>query len=315
MDRLRILAETQGYFTRTDALADGHDDNSIRRAIKARLWVRLRQGTYTFTDLAAVADEKQIHLARARSVARKLGPRVALSHTTGALEHDLAVWDADLALVHVTRLDGGPGHTDAGVKYHEGFCSEDDVVEIDGMLVTIPVRAALETASLLSTEAAVVLLDSLLRSGVSREELQAMFARIARWPSTQSLHVPVRMADGRAESVGESRGRFFCYGHGLPAPELQFEVRDASGLLIGTTDFAWPKYRTLGEFDGRIKYGRLLRPGEEPGDAVFREKVREDRMREALGWGMVRLVWSDLYAGRATADRIRRQLQLGARAA
>lgn len=309
MDRLRILAETQGYFTRPDALAAGHDDNSIRRAVKARLWVRLRQGVYTFADLAATATETALHLARARSVARKLGDRVALSHTSAALVHGLTVWGADLSIVHVTRLDGGAGHIGAGVQHHEGLCVDDDLVEVDGMLVVRPARAGLETASLLTTEGGVVVLDSLLRAGTPRDELAATFALMERWPRTGHLQVAVRMADPRSESVGESRTRHLCYAHGLPAPELQFEVRDPSGWLIGTTDFAWPRHGLLGEFDGKVKYGRLLRPGEQPGDAVFREKVREDRLREALRWGMVRIVWSDLYDGAATAARIRRLLR------
>ena len=309
MDRLRILAETQGYFTRTDALAEDFDDNSIRRAIKTKLWVRLRQGTYTYADLWAAATEADVHTAKARAVARKLGHRVALSHTSAALEHGLTVWGADLSLVHVTRLDGGAGHTEAGVVHHEGFCTEVDLVEIDGNLVVRKARAAVECASLLTIEAAIVVLDSLLRSGCSREELLSVFALMSRWPGMQGLQVAVRMADGRAESVGESRSRHLFYAHGLPAPELQFEVRDADGTLVGTVDFAWPAYGLLGEFDGKVKYGRFLKPGEEPSDAVFREKVREDRLREVLQWGMVRLVWSDLYRGVETAARIRRLLR------
>lgn len=312
MDRLRILAETQGYFTRPDALAEGFDDNSIRRALKAKLWVRLRAGTYTYADLWAAGTEVDVHTAKARSVARKLGHRVALSHTSAALEHGLTVWDADLSLVHVTRLDGGAGHTEAGVVHHEGFCAEMDLVEIDGILVVRKARAAIECASLLRSEAALVVLDSVLRSGCSREELLHAFALMSRWPGMQGLQVTVRMADGRAESAGESRSRHLFYAHGLPAPELQFEVRDANGTLVGTVDFAWPAYGLLGEFDGKVKYGRLLKPGEEPGDAVFREKVREDRLREALQWGMVRIVWSDLYRGGETAARIHRLLRADA---
>ena len=108
----------------------------------------------------------------------------------------------------------------------------------------------------------------------------------------QATRVPVRMADGRAESAGESRTRYLCYAHGLPAPELQYDVFDRAGILVGTTDFAWPEHRLLGEFDGRVKYERYLRPGETPGDAVFREKRREDRLCELLGWRMIRLVWA-----------------------
>ena len=66
----------------------------------------------------------------------------------------------------------------------------------------------------------------------------------------------------------------------------------------------------LGEFDGRIKYGRLLRPGEEPGDAVFAEKRREDAIRDEL-WGVVRWAWSDLHVPHRFAARVRRALERG----
>ncbi|MFD0806729.1 hypothetical protein ACFQ0K_11585 [Nocardioides caeni] len=93
--------------------------------------------------------------------------------------------------------------------------------------------------------------------------------------------------------MGESRGRWSFRSLGFPAPELQWEVRTSSGLLVGICDWAWPKYGLLGEFDGRVKYGRLLRDGQEPGDAVFDEKKREDLLREETGWPMVRFVWRD----------------------
>jgi hypothetical protein len=64
---------------------------------------------------------------------------------------------------------------------------------------------------------------------------------------------------------------------GLPTPELQFDVRDAGGMLIGRSDFAWHGGRLPGEFDGKVKYEKFLRPGESAGDAVFREKQLRTR--------------------------------------
>ena len=61
---------------------------------------------------------------------------------------------------------------------------------------------------------------------------------------------------------------------GLPAPVLQWEVCSPCGAVVARVDFGWPELRTVGEFDGRVKYGRLLRPGQDPGDAVFEEKRR-----------------------------------------
>ena len=120
------------------------------------------------------------------------------------------------------------------------------------------------------------------------------------------------MADGRADSPGESRGRWLFRASGLPAPALQYKVVRPDGTVAGTSDWAWREYGLLGEFDGRVKYGRLLKPGESPGDAVFREKRREDELREMTGWPMLRLIWSDYDHFLATAERIRRLMHRAA---
>ncbi len=63
------------------------------------------------------------------------------------------------------------------------------------------------------------------------------------------------------------------------------------------------------EFDGRVKYGRLLQPGQEPGDAVFQEKLREDALRRATGWAMERATWHDLSRPVDLARRTRRRMR------
>ena len=89
----------------------------------------------------------------------------------------------------------------------------------------------------------------------------------------------------------------------------QFQVYDADGVLRGTCDWGWPEQEHLGEFDGRVKYGRLLRPGQAPGDVVFAEKKREDQLRELTGWSMTRLTWDDLNRPRLTGQRLQRRLR------
>ena len=123
MDRLRIQAETHGYFTRPQALANGYDDKAIQRALRARQWTRIRQGVYTFPDLWAIADARSRHRALAHAVASRLGDRVLLSHVSAAERHGLELWDLDLDRVHLTRLDGATGRTEAGVVHHEGVCA------------------------------------------------------------------------------------------------------------------------------------------------------------------------------------------------
>jgi very-short-patch-repair endonuclease len=77
--------------------------------------------------------------------------------------------------------------------------------------------------------------------------------------------------------------------------------------VIARVDFLWREERTVGEFDGRIKYGRLLQPGQTPEDVIFAEKVREDLLRD-LGWTVVRWLWRDLYRSGVLRDRVLRAL-------
>ncbi|MGI3783723.1 MAG: hypothetical protein ACRYG2_23405, partial [Janthinobacterium lividum] len=111
------------------------------------------------------------------------------------------------------------------------------------------------------------------------------------------------------ESAGESLTRMACYRHGIPSPELQHKVWDAHGVLLGRTDFWWEAFALLGEFDGRIKYERLLRDDETASAAVVREKTREDAMRSTQR-GMARFVWSEVQPGRTERRMAKLALEL-----
>lgn len=307
MEPLRLIAEQKGVFLRREATDYGYGDLEVAAAVRGGLWIRVRRGAYTFADIWNAADDVGRHRIRSRAVLRSLGGQVALSHTSALLEHEPLSWGVDLSKVHVTRLDGGAGRTEKDLVHHEGVCLDGDVMEKNGFQLMVPQRAVIESASINPTEAGLVTIDSCLHLGmVTLDELRSQFAIMQRWPKIQKVRLSLALADGRSESVGESRSRYLFWRSAIPAPLLQFEVYDASGSLAGISDFAWPQHRLLGEFDGKVKYGRLLQPGEESGDAVFREKVREDRLREITGWGMVRLVWADLYRPRETVSRLRR---------
>ncbi|GAB3197080.1 hypothetical protein GCM10027062_07920 [Nocardioides hungaricus] len=307
MDPLRWLTRECGFFTRREADDAGYDDRAVARMVRARVWVRFRRGFYAFADEWTALDDVGRHLVRARAVARSLGPTVALSHVSAVVVHGIDVWGVPLSHVHVTRLDGGAGRIEGDVVHHEGVCIAGDVIEVDGLAVTTAVRSVLETGSRTPSEAALCLLDSgLFKDQFDHDQLMQTHARLGGWPGMRHLHIPTRMASGKSQSVGESRGRWLFRTHHLPAPVLQYEVHDATGNLIGICDWGWPALGLLGEFDGRIKYGRLLREGQEPGEVVFAEKIREDALREATGYGMFRLIWADYDEPGRTVARISR---------
>ena len=300
-----------GVFLRREALACGYTDRDLSAAVRRGLLVRVRHGAYVASAVWAAANIEQRHRIRTVAVVLAHGDRVALSHTTAALHHGFRLWNVDLGRVHLLRLDGGPSRVFGDLVYHAAGWAADDICDRDGMLATAPARAAVEAASLQGVEAGLVILDSAIDlKAATPRELAGAFESMIGWPSTRSLQISIRLMRPGAQSVGETRTRYLCWMHGIPEPQLQFEVFDSGGALVGITDFAWPELGVLGEFDGRVKYGRLLRPGEEPGDVVFREKRREDALRDVTGYRMVRVIWDDLGVARRTAARIRARLGL-----
>jgi hypothetical protein len=108
----------------------------------------------------------------------------------------------------------------------------------------------------------------------------------------------------RADSLA-ARGRVLIHRLGLAVPDLQGRVRRRDGSVMARCDPGWEEHRTVGEFDGQVEYGRLLRPGQEPGEVVCQEKRREDELRDHR-WQVARWTWDDLDRPRAVGGRLLR---------
>ena len=308
MDELHSL-HPHGLFLRREAIHLGYRDRHLERALACGQLRKVRHGAYV--DAARWEAESTIGRYRllCQAVLLTHGNRVALSHLSAAVFHGLRTLEPDLRKVHVVRLDDRGGRTHRDVIYHEDPWTLDSIINLEEMLLLDPVSAAVGAASLMTVEAGVCLMDSLYDLDLGTpDQLVAAYRRRAHWPHSRKLQVVVRLARIGSQSVGESRTRFLFFVQGLPQPELQYRVYDDWGNLIGICDFAWPEHRLLGEFDGKIKYGRLLKPGETASDVVFREKQREDALRETTGFGMIRYVYSDLARPQHTAARTRRKL-------
>ena len=289
---------------RREAVTGGWSDGELDRLVRAGELARLRRGAYVDSALPVGAADR--HRLLIRATLAGLRRSAVVSHQSAAVLLGLPLWDVPLDRVHVTRTP--PAWTDrSGVLCgHVARLRADEIIEVDGMPVTDPVRTALDLARSLRHEAAVVSLDAALHRGLlTHDVLRARLFDIAGTPGSRSAARAVLAADGRSESVGESRSRVILTRRKLAPSALQFEVRSHVGAVVGRTDFAWEEHGLVGEFDGRIKYGRLLRPGQDAGDAVFAEKRREDAIRDE-GWGVVRWIWTDLERPDRFAGRVRR---------
>mgnify|MGYP000875741398 CR=1 FL=1 len=309
MDYLTHLVYHHGFALRPNLLDAGYTDQQLGSGVRHGYLHRIRPGAYTLTSYwRGLTPEKQ-HLLTAHAVVAQTPGTVALSHQTAMLAHGASLWGAPLDQVHVTRLDGGSPRKEAGVVHHVSTLDDSDLVHVGEHIVVTPARAAIEAASLVGVEAGLVGADSVLNLKLATpDELWQTYDSLSRWPQMRHVNLVVRLADPGAQSVGESRSRFLCYRFHLPRPELQYPVYDGD-VLVGISDMVWHGCRLLGEFDGRVKYGRLLKPGESASDVVFQEKRREDRMREITSYGMFRFVWHDVDQEPArAAERLRRAL-------
>lgn len=282
-----------GIFLSSQARDAGFNDHEIWALRRSGIWTTVRRGAYAETSTWESLDDVGRYRMVVTAVVLQLKVPAVPSHQSAAAILGLPLWNIDLGTVHVTRGDLHSSRNEAGVHHHAAALSDDDLVEVDGIVVTNPMRTAIDVAREYPFEEAVVVADAALaRVGNDKDQLLTTLDRMRDWPGARNAGRVSEFADGRSESPGESRNRVQFDRIGLPRPELQVVIISPDGYE-DRVDFLFREYKTINEFDGRGKYERYLRPGETPADVVWREKLREDRLR-AQGHQMVRNVWSDL---------------------
>ncbi len=306
------LATTR-IMLRKELLADGWNDRAIAAMVRSREWVRVRHGAYVAAAVWAGLDEAGRHELTVRAVLKQSKTELIPSHSSAMPFFEGPTWGLKLDFVHGTRTDGKCGRREAGVQQHCGKIEEDDVVLRRGVKVMSACRTGLEVTTVVPTEAALVAVNHLLHAGhTTVADMKQRYQRgFVFWKGTLATDLVLRLADAAIESVGESRFFYFCYAAGLPAPIPQYVIRDERGQFIGRVDFAWPELGVFIEFDGKVKYEALLKPGESASDVVIREKRREELIVELTGWRCIRVVWSDLENPEALLKRIRQALAGG----
>ena len=300
---------------RRDLIDEGWNDRAIAAQIRAGVWRRIRQGAYVDAQHWQGLSDGDRHLLQVRAVVRQSGTDLVISHASGAPLHGAPTWGLDLSSVHATRKDGKAGRREAGVRQHRGRILDDDVTVKHGIEVMSATRIGLEVTTVATAEASLVLINHLLHSGATTLELlRARYELgVHFWPHTLKSELVLRRATDACESVGESRFWHLCAAFGLPLPVLQHVVTDDAGRTSYRLDFAWPELGVWVEFDGKIKYAAPWKPDESPADVLFREKKREDAIRELTGWICVRITWADLADPAKLVARLRRAFDQAAR--
>ncbi|WP_173921860.1 hypothetical protein [Agromyces sp. Marseille-P2726] len=271
------------------------DRRSSTRA-KGGLLVKVRHGAYVAPEDWPEREREAAHFIRMQAVDAAMRTRPVFSHRSAALVWGLPVIGISnrVDLVGFARQGG---RTRRGIVWHNDAIRDDEVVEVDGMLVTSLVRTMVDLARTRDFAAAVAAVDRGLRSefrsdllgqvdGVPREQV---IEAIERYPGRRGIRAAravVAFADPRSDSAGESASRANMHLAGFPAPGLQVALERYDGGR-DIVDFDWPDSGHFGEFDGRGKYLREeFTDGRALEEILLAEKDREDRIRRHRPFGI-----------------------------
>ncbi|QMU21492.1 hypothetical protein H3V45_02965 [Gordonia rubripertincta] len=281
-----------GLVHRDAALHAGFSDEQLASAVERGDLVRVHPGVWVTSSGRPHGPDaaESLHRLRALAVATS-GPARAhpLSHVSAAAVHGLSMLHPDLNVVHVTTGRPYGGSIRRQRHLHAAPLEPEEITEVDGVRVTSVERTAVDVACMGTFAQAIVVFDAALRRGADPDVLADTLSRRRR-TSARNAKRALPLADGKAESVGESWSRAQIIDAGLPIPTLQREF-----IIDGQryrSDFDWDGL-LIGEFDGLHKYGRLRRTDETATDVVVREKLREDRLR-AEGLTVTRWTWATL---------------------
>jgi hypothetical protein len=292
---LRAGAERRmGLFTAADARRAGYEHTEIRRLRASGEWVRLRRGVYTSADRLAAHEERgRRHRVDCLAVLLELQrPTTAISHGSAALLWGLPVRRRLVTTVRLT--DPTLSRRGRGYQVLQAPLRDGEVVRRGPLVLTSPARTLVDCAREWTPDDAVVAMDAALLAGtVTARELALGAASMRGWARIDRALRAVALADGRAESPLETRGRLRIVGAGLPLPALQTEIR-VDGRLVGVLDAWFEDAAVAVEFDGRIKYTQPWRD-RTAGRVLWEEKRREDELR-SLDIRVVRIADADLDA-------------------
>jgi len=284
-----------------DWLAEGRTRANLRAELRAGRLISPRLGMLQVVD---DADASVRHRRRVFATAPFLGPATFFSHASAAVLHGLPMLATRLTEVAVVRTGGGHGAINPTLHARRAVLGDDEVAVVEGLPVTSLARTVRDLVRTLPFVEGVMVADAALARGLDRGGLLSgtSTGRGCRLAARALL-----FADPRAESAGESISRVRIWQAGLPMPELQQAFYDDQGNFLGRGDFWWRHFKVIGEFDGAVKYGRLLKQGGTTDKVVMAEKRREHAL-ENQGYSVVRWTWDELPRS-LFIPRLRRELK------
>lgn len=297
--------------------------NSVRRLIRG--WYAVcppGSGAPPWEGADPFDTQRRQHRLLTSALLRSFDGRAVASHHSALVLHGIPLWKSDLTVAHLCRTADDHSRHRTSAFLHPA-CGVAPVLA-PGDYLTVPVAHAVVQVGLIPVGPglatfpfeSLVAADAALQRGlVIPEQLSRAIAAHAHHPGITGVRHLLKFADGRHESVGETRlaSTLRVLGYRF-TPQVWVEAEGRRWR----TDFELDDEPVIIEFDGLTKYsgglvdadaGQLRR-------ALAAEKWREDRLRDT-GREVTRFVWAeagDLALVRSRVDaaivRARRRIRL-----
>lgn len=268
--------------TATDLTRLGVSPRALRRLLEDGELRRVVRGVYCRADLPDTVE------LRAQSLARVLPPGSVVCDRTAAW-----IWGIDVlgplepvspSRIEVVRVDGDRSRNCAVLGGKRDLKPE-EIVEVNGLRLTTPVRTACDLACLRGRYSALAVYDAFARHfGLTPVDFAKQLERYRGRRGVKQARELAAYAITDAESPGESWTRLAILDAGLPAPVAQVWV-DLAGHGSVRLDLAYEHLLIAIEYDGEEFHTRAE---DQAADEARRSALR------AAGWVVIVVRKGDL---------------------
>jgi very-short-patch-repair endonuclease len=285
-NRSPLPAELEGVpFTATEAREHGISPKTLRGPRVATVHAGVYR--YAWTPLTF-----ELRVAAARKV---LPDDAALSHVSNLECRGLTMRPA--TVLHFSSQQDVRIRRDGLVLHRYQGTLEPEINR--GVPLLVPVRTFVDCATMLSVRELVEVGDWMVAQGLVDVRTLRRFVDDVHLDGVQRARRAVPFVRAGSESTRESRVRWMLVSEGLPEPELNRDIRDASGRFLARGDIVYDEYRVLVEYDG----------WHHERDAAQRQHdhLRRERL-EAEGWRVIVVTAADMADQYAVVARVRAAL-------
>jgi hypothetical protein len=225
----------------TAAAAGVPDDVARQRRLAASRGEsrRLIRGVY-ITDAAWLTlDPATRHAASVLAVIETRRNPPIVGHESAAILWGMPIIGPFPTRVHTVTARDAATRSTTDVAVHREAMSADDIVELDGVLVTSPLRTLTDLARTASFDQAVAAIDFALNPKratrmvqATRQQLLEHLAAAARPRGEVRARRAILFGRPHVDNAGESRSRVLIDRLGFPEPLLQVRHRNPPGRLV-----------------------------------------------------------------------------------